>query len=705
MILRAYQERAKEELKSNLLTKDYLLLNSPTGSGKTVIMTELMKDIVQEFKDIVFVWVSARPSLIKQSSKYATAPHLNAIHLDKLNLYTEGLSNGDVLYVNWEKVRSKDNSCRIDSPTNTSIDTILERTRQNGLDIILINDESHFGSDTKLANTLIEEVIQPYKRIDVSATPTNKNYDFRCNISLEDVREYEMIKKGFRINTDLIEYNSETRSKFGFETIEEYIIFNAVMKHKELIKQHEKAEQGIKPLMLIQLPNKDDKLSEVVSYLSKIGYSESNGKVGIYTNNYYSSDLETITNDEDIEVIIFKQALSFGWDNPRSHTLVFLRSSVKDDFMIQTLGRVLRNPYRKYFSTELEDLNYAYIYMPYKDVNVISTLENKIIDEGYGILTRKDLDTNIDKLFKLKIVDNGTNVKRMFALKRILRNLKELEEFKQLSIDFKQIEKVLVKDSYSEEFDLTDNELKKEYVNINDLSENDVYGMILNKLNSDKFPELSQTILDTLLDSIEEDTLTKQMYNILSNYHTYLTIVNKQIQQYDMESKRYQIKPTQWKTPKSLIATEDNYCRKGIENCLYNNFDVSGSMAEKTFINYLETAPNVKTWYKNGDSGEEHYSIPYKHENTLKNHFPDFIIELNDGTIHLVETKTKFMDIPTYSKYKDSKGVTNLLSKQLRMNVKYDLVVVNNDELFKVIDNCENFEDITNSGNWVEFSL
>ncbi|HII68979.1 TPA: Flp pilus assembly complex ATPase component TadA, partial [Candidatus Woesearchaeota archaeon] len=65
--LRDYQKKAVESLKAkvqnvlNTPDNEVVIFQSPTGSGKTVMVSEMLKQLVKEnHKKYSFVWVSVR---------------------------------------------------------------------------------------------------------------------------------------------------------------------------------------------------------------------------------------------------------------------------------------------------------------------------------------------------------------------------------------------------------------------------------------------------------------------------------------------------------------------------------------------------------------------------------------------------------------------------------------------------------------------
>jgi hypothetical protein len=80
-----------------------------------------------------------------------------------------------------------------------------------------------------------------------------------------------------------------------------------------------------------------------------------------------------------------------------------------------------------------------------------------------------------------------------------------------------------------------------------------------------------------------------------------------------------------------------------------------GGVNEKKFIEFLESSKNknIVWWHKNGDSGSEHFSIPYYNsdENREKLFYPDWIIQTKNK-VYIVDTKAGFTAESKDTKYK-----------------------------------------------------
>jgi hypothetical protein len=119
--LKPFQETAISQLKEKFLTLwklgDHnlnLTFKSPTGSGKTIMMAQFLRDIVADPRfshaDVGFLWITNSDTLAMQSkdklfSYYGGASENPLVDMNDLR---DGLipKNG-VFFINWQKVVSK----------------------------------------------------------------------------------------------------------------------------------------------------------------------------------------------------------------------------------------------------------------------------------------------------------------------------------------------------------------------------------------------------------------------------------------------------------------------------------------------------------------------------------------------------------------------------------------------------------------------
>ena len=255
-------DRTKMFLKES--GSETIVFQSPTGSGKTFMMIKYICEIVKEVKeDLCFVWVSiGKGELHLQSKKSAERENDGSIECSLLEQEFFGsrrvINQNEVVFLNWEKIRSKDKSTGdwknivMKDKEGLNFIEVLENTRSIGRKIILIIDESHTGSKTDRALEIRDEIVKPELTIEMSATPVLlENSEAKVVVNSTDVIEEGMIKKQILINSDISKIDdSELDSQ-------ELIMESAIDMREKLAKSYREQGSKVNPLVLIQLTNSD----------------------------------------------------------------------------------------------------------------------------------------------------------------------------------------------------------------------------------------------------------------------------------------------------------------------------------------------------------------------------------------------------------------------------------------------------------------
>ena len=127
--------------------------------------------------------------------------------------------------------------------------------------------------------------------------------------------------------------------------------------------------------------------------------------------------------------------------------------------------------------------------------------------------------------------------------------------------------------------------------------------------------------------------------------------------------------------------------------------DKTRSMPERLFERYCEASPDVAWIYKNGDSGQQYFSILYtdyvQHQWLF---YPDYIVKMKNGETWIIETKGG--EVSGHSKNIDAQ-VGNKFSAFKRYaeyyGLKWGFVRDIDEDLF--INNTEYVEDMSDK-NW-----
>ncbi|MCK4553772.1 DEAD/DEAH box helicase family protein [Candidatus Parcubacteria bacterium] len=387
--LKLYQEKAVDklitrtkELFSENLPKRTIVFQSPTGSGKTFMMSEYIKQIIEAMKDtdLCFLWLSpGKGSLHKQSYKslkkeFEGYPDTYLLEEEFFGA-RRFIAKNEVIVANWEKLSQKDSqtgewkNVLMKDKETINFRELIQGTKENKLKIILVIDESHSRHNAKRAFELREDIICPDLAIEMSATPILKEGEYNEKVSVEpnDVIEQGMIKKEIIINENIDQIDDDEI------TSQELIMEAAYRKRLEIAKLYKKQGLDINPLVLIQIPVSDageDKKDFIESFLAEKGITKDNHKLAVWLNEEKRNQEEGFItkNNNEAEFLIFKQAIDTGWDCPRAQILVRFREIKSLVFEIQTVGRILRMPEAKHYRND--DLNRAYVFTNVKSLVV-----------------------------------------------------------------------------------------------------------------------------------------------------------------------------------------------------------------------------------------------------------------------------------------------------------------------------------------------
>lgn len=153
MQLKIYQENAIDDLlvKTKRLLgysgSKKLVFKLPTGSGKTIMMAEFLKQLVDDREirqSLGFIWTAPRQLHIQSREKlenyFETSRALKCSYFEDLD--DRKINENEILFFNWESINKKNAIYIRDNEQDFNLSKVLERTREEDRKIILIIDES-----------------------------------------------------------------------------------------------------------------------------------------------------------------------------------------------------------------------------------------------------------------------------------------------------------------------------------------------------------------------------------------------------------------------------------------------------------------------------------------------------------------------------------------------------------------------------------
>ncbi len=401
-----FQEACVNELEKFTIDKPEkikMIVKSPTGSGKTIILIDYVDKILEKYDDICFIWFCPGVGELEEQSKSKMDKYLSIRRTKVLRDVLCGeIKSGDTIFINWEQVTKSGNRAITDNETDNLFDKI-DKAKASGVKFILIIDEGH-RNDTEKAKKIID-YFNPQKTIKVSATPEAplKSEEFiteQYAINEEKVINAGLITKYVYIN-DGLDGVFNTKEKVSFS---ERLVEKAIGKQREIEAEYRKLGKEIIPLVLIQMPDEKNNSDSVKKLIERIKQQlKDNGvadnEIGTWLSENTDIDKKEIVKiNNKIKYLFFKQAIATGWDCPRAKILLKFREIGAVNFEIQTIGRIRRMP---------------------SDTNVITHFDNDILDNCYIYTDDKD--------FKIDII---TNVDRAEEPKRYyLKDESEILEY------------------------------------------------------------------------------------------------------------------------------------------------------------------------------------------------------------------------------------------------------------------------------------
>lgn len=345
------QERAVSELVKSISEKDDIVFKAPTGAGKTFIMAKVMDGILSKDDNVVFIVSSLSKANLAQQNydkfneylELGLVQHLNPYLISSESsgenaLYISSFDNVYVLPRDLYKAKSK-------LKAQQAFLKFLLEIKNQGRELYLIKDEGHVAT-----NNLDELKSFFTKIINISATPRKKP---DVEISEQDAVNACLIKR--------VQYCSSADygdDDFSVDSLQYKELLKALDYLKECKKDYLE-KSNINPCLIIQISNKDlgEKQFNVIERalglseykdLKWVGYAK-DPKVCQTNDQMIKTSPQKWEkyckpNDSTIDVIIFKMAITEGWDIPRANMLFQIRDSKSKQLDVQVLGRVRRNP-------------------------------------------------------------------------------------------------------------------------------------------------------------------------------------------------------------------------------------------------------------------------------------------------------------------------------------------------------------------------
>ena len=724
--LKEFQEKCVEELLEQTVfgEKREILLQAPTGSGKTVILLEYIDRFLLENKNYAFIWLTpGSGELEEQSMKKMNALLKNRDTKTLEDVLNNGFEAQDTAFINWENVTKKGNTALKELEKSNLYDRI-EQAKEDGINFIVIIDEEHRNKTEKAES--ITHLFNPGHIVRVSATTKRNDEAYNIKIDEKDVINSGLITKSLYINQGI-------ENDVLLDDEIEFLLKLAINKRRAIRQACTQNAVNYNPLVIIQLPSmSEDLITKIEQYLKNEGFTYENGLLAIWL----ADRKENIQNISDNEAeqcfLIMKQAISTGWDCPRAKILVKIRENMHEDFEIQTLGRIRRMPEAKHYGNE--DLDNCFLYT---------------FDDEYTETVRHELGRS------------AANTKSLFVRDEF-RKFKLFKEVKNTDADnFAPREAFYaIYEYFSKEYSLTNPEENKEILedngyNFNQNITNEVVQGTAVELSKKNFLKTEKITIQNSVDTYKNGVDLKHSINVIASkigmVYQYLSpilqrlflsnavfpqkilnlnkkefyafiINNERKLEYDIldaviQKREQKVKlQTEFKKVQEFnfperITVKYNKKDKDLDEMIKNVYygypsSTLKSKSEEKFEKYCEESNKIKFWYKNGESSSEYFSIVYLDKmNKAWTFYPDYIVGDTKGNIWIIETKggediygnSKNIDIKIENKFEALKTYAE------KYKLKWGFVRDIEDQIF--ISNANEYKEDMKDESWVNIKF
>jgi len=332
-----------------------LVLQAPTGAGKTLIAVEAMRRTSAR-ENVLWFWFAPFTGLVEQSRRViaAQAPELSLFDLDS-DRQLDAVRQGGVFVVTWGSVAARNadsRRARQSGDAGLAIDDVIALARAQGLRIGCVVDEAHHGFQRAAqARGFFSDVLQPDYALLMTATPRDSDMEgFEratgytigepadwASVSRFDAVEARLLKRGVRM-VRFIARDGDTAQLVDFEHL---ALRECAAMHRRIRDELQAQGVALTPLMLVQVPDGKTAQDAARRYLIDVlKFDES--AVRVHTADEPDPDLLALAQDPTVEVLIFKMAVALGFDAPRAFTLAAMRGARDVAFGVQVIGRIVR---------------------------------------------------------------------------------------------------------------------------------------------------------------------------------------------------------------------------------------------------------------------------------------------------------------------------------------------------------------------------
>lgn len=415
-------------------------LSSPTGSGKTVMLTSAVERLLRgddehaPIDDATFLWITDMPELNVQTRKkmLSTSSVLTTESLLILDstFDEETLRKGTVHFLNIQKLgKDKGLVAQTDKRSYSIWEIIRNTIESRPGKFYVIVDEAHRGMSEGREQAEAASIIQKFIKgspgeltpvpvvVGISATPERFNRLIvgtgrmirPIDVPVEDVRASGLIKETIILHhpkkvqpTDMTMLREAARSLKEFTADwSAYCAANEDFEVTPLLVVQVEDAPGKDQLSETDLAQAISTLRDVLGALPSDAFAHSFQQQttlsveGQQLRYIAPSDIQA---DQDVRVVFFKTSLNTGWDCPRAEVMMSFRAAADSTYIAQLVGRMVRTPLARRIADN-EVLNTVALYLPNYDAKGLQKVIAKLSkpdDDGVAPVDVEDADDFVE---------------------------------------------------------------------------------------------------------------------------------------------------------------------------------------------------------------------------------------------------------------------------------------------------------------------
>ncbi len=412
-VLEALDEARGRFAKKGRLTG--ISLTAVTGAGKTVMATAALEAMlfgndqgVEPTPDLTVLWLTDDPSLNEQTRRkmLVASDRIAAKQLVTIDerLDQRTLDPSTIYFLNIHKLgRGATNYIKTGDRRRFSLWDIIRQTiRERGENFLLIVDEAHRGTSAGAngdRNTIASQLMSGDPAhgvppapvvLGISATPERFNQSVTSagrlldpvEVDVDEVRKSGLIK-------DLISLSFPTETQPGDATLVEQAVAD-LREFDEKWSDYTSSRElaAVRPVLVVQVAAgvSESDLRGLLDTIHGAWEGLDPIAIGHAFQEHARLDLgndrivryvapQDIQDDPHLRVVLFKEALTTGWDCPRAEVMVSLRRATDHTYIAQLIGRMVRTPLARRISAS-ELLNSVSLYLPHFDADSV----NRVIE-------------------------------------------------------------------------------------------------------------------------------------------------------------------------------------------------------------------------------------------------------------------------------------------------------------------------------------